>query len=77
MFLLDGPVLSTVNATQGYVSSPVVMAGLAVFGCFDAPRVGNNLYAVNASTGKLVWTVPTGGGIMTKPAAADAGVSSL
>lgn len=49
----------------GFVSAPVVNGDLAVFGCFDF-----HIYAVNASNGKLKWTVPTGGAVLTKAATA-------
>ena len=43
-------------------SSPVVADGIVYVGCYD-----NNLYALDAATGKLQWKFATGGGIAATP----------
>lgn len=64
-------------AGGGYVSAPVVQAGLAVFGCFDPHLCEYGIYAVNASTGALKWAVPTRGGVAARVAAVAAGIDGL
>lgn len=66
-------------AYGGYVSAPVVQAGLAVAGCFDQHLCQAGIYAVNASTGTLQWAVPTRGGVAARIAAvpAAAGIDGL
>jgi outer membrane protein assembly factor BamB/tRNA A-37 threonylcarbamoyl transferase component Bud32 len=45
---------------------PLVHKGVVYVGCYD-----NNLYAVDAKTGKFLWKYATEGGIPTRPAAHD------
>ena len=48
------------------VSSPAVAGGIVFAGSYDG-----NLYAVNASDGKLVWSYLTGDIVVSSPAVAD------
>lgn len=47
-------------------ASPIVHEGVVLTGCYD-----NNLYALDAKSGKFLWKYPTEGGIATKPTAYD------
>jgi outer membrane protein assembly factor BamB len=47
------------------LSSPAVVNGMVYFGC------GNNLYALNASTGAKLWSYATGGAVNASPAVAN------
>jgi outer membrane protein assembly factor BamB/tRNA A-37 threonylcarbamoyl transferase component Bud32 len=46
--------------------TPVVYKGVVYVGCYD-----NNIYALDAKTGKFIWKYATEGGITGKPAAED------
>ena len=46
--------------------TPVVYKGVVYVGCYD-----NNIYALDAKTGKFMWKYATEGGITGKPAAED------
>ncbi len=46
--------------------APIVHRGMLIVGCYD-----NNLYALDAKTGKFRWKYPTEGGIPTRPAAQE------
>jgi len=46
--------------------SPLVHKGVVYVGCYD-----NNLYAIDAKTGKFLWKYATEGGIPTRPTAHD------
>ncbi|GAG00951.1 unnamed protein product, partial [marine sediment metagenome] len=46
--------------------TPVVYKGMVYVGCYD-----NNIYALDAKTGKFIWKYATEGGITGKPAAED------
>jgi len=43
--------------------SPTIEGGVLYVGTYD-----HNLYAINASEGKLLWKYPTSGGVVSKPA---------
>jgi outer membrane protein assembly factor BamB/tRNA A-37 threonylcarbamoyl transferase component Bud32 len=45
------------------------LGGMLYVGCYD-----NNLYALNAATGKFVWKYPTDGGIVSRPSAAEGSI---
>lgn len=47
-------------------ASPLVHEGAVLIGCYD-----NNLYALDAKSGKFLWKYATEGGIATKPTAFD------
>jgi outer membrane protein assembly factor BamB/tRNA A-37 threonylcarbamoyl transferase component Bud32 len=47
-------------------SSPCIYEGVLYIGAYD-----NNLYALDAETGKFLWKYATGGGIASSPAVAD------
>jgi outer membrane protein assembly factor BamB/tRNA A-37 threonylcarbamoyl transferase component Bud32 len=46
--------------------TPIVYMGVVYVGCYD-----NNIYALDAKTGKFIWKYATEGGITGKPAAED------
>jgi serine/threonine protein kinase len=46
--------------------SPIVYKGMLLVGCYD-----NNLYSLDAKTGKYLWKYATEGGIPSRPAAQD------
>jgi outer membrane protein assembly factor BamB len=52
--------------TGGPVDSPVVSGGLVYIGSLD-----DNVYALNASDGSLVWKYKTGGNVLSPAAVAD------
>jgi outer membrane protein assembly factor BamB len=76
-------VLNTTNApgmirdwtvtTGNYIAgSPAVARGVAYFGSTD-----QNLYAVNAITGKIIWKYPTGSTIYSSPAVATVTINGV
>ena len=57
----------TITGYEGYVdSSPAVANGVVYVGSYD-----NNLYALNATTGTMLWSFTTGGGVYSSPAVAN------